>query len=510
MKKEMKKNLFMVAAVALMAMISCNKEEMNIGGEPQVPEVLQPSYYVEFTADLGAEETVTPTVQQSATRTTIDVANKKTLWVEGDAISVNGKKFVVKELIDGGRSATFVNAEELPANFDAPYTAKYPYKANGTIEIPTTQTAVQGGIDPAYVPAVAYSDDNSLSFKHAASIIKFQVAVACNQVVLSSDDALAGTLTVTLPEEFDGVPTFSAATKTVTVNGSFVTGQDYYLAVLPGKKNNFEVRIDGYLSKNAASVNIARSNVVNMKTLPEPLRKVYVKNDLNLSDLSLYAWDAQQNSLVGTWPGVKLSTTETINGNKYYVYDLKDVSASVTGIIVNGKATKSGSTKVLIQTSNITDNLKGNKYYRLSIRENYYKEVDPNDLSTFGFRIYVYIQKGDNHVDPYLHIWSTTGITDTNWNNQLKMTDSWVYPETGGKQFYYYEPPTTAYSSMNFIVTLNNGSKQTGDIKGALKNDYYVCAWADSKTSCGLYCNSTNNNSITATNIIKDNPEACK
>ena len=39
----MKKNLFMVAAVALMAMISCNKEEMNIGGEPQVPEVLQPS-----------------------------------------------------------------------------------------------------------------------------------------------------------------------------------------------------------------------------------------------------------------------------------------------------------------------------------------------------------------------------------------------------------------------------------------------------------------------------------
>ena len=106
MKKEMKKNLFMVAAVALMAMISCNKEEINNIGEPQepqTPEVVEPSYYVEFTADLGAEETVTPTVQQSATRTTIDVANKKTLWVEGDAISVNGKKFVVKELIDGNR-----------------------------------------------------------------------------------------------------------------------------------------------------------------------------------------------------------------------------------------------------------------------------------------------------------------------------------------------------------------------------------------------------------------------
>ena len=270
-KKEMKKNLFMVAAVALMAMISCNKEEINNIGEPQepqTPEVVEPSYYVEFTADLGAEETVTPTVQQSATRTTIDVANKKTLWVEGDAISVNGKKFVVKELIDGGLSARFVNEGELGTDFKAPYTAKYPYKANGTIEIPASQTAVKGSIDPAYVPALAYSDDNSLKFKHAASLLKFQVPAACEQVVLSADDALAGTLTETLPEEFDGEPTFTAATKSVTVKGSFVTGQDYYAAVLPGTKKNFVVRIDGYLSKNAASVNIARSNIVNMKTLP--------------------------------------------------------------------------------------------------------------------------------------------------------------------------------------------------------------------------------------------------
>ena len=292
MKNEMKKNLFMVAAVALMAMISCNKEDINNGGEPQepqTPEVVEPSYYVEFTADLGAEETVTPTVQQSATRTTIDMANKnkKTFWVKGDAISVNGKKFVVKELIDGGLSASFVNEGELGTDFKAPYTAKYPYEANGTIEIPESQTAVQGGIDPAYVPAVAYSDDNSLKFKHAASIIKFQVAVACNQVVLSSDDALAGTLDVTLPEKFDEVPTFSAATKTVTVNGPFVTDQDYYLAVLPGTKNNFVVRIDGYLSKNAASVTVNRSTIANMKTLPAP-----VASDWGLVGV-INEWDAE-------------------------------------------------------------------------------------------------------------------------------------------------------------------------------------------------------------------------
>ena len=67
MKKEMKKNLFMVAAVALMAMISCNKEEINNIGEPQepqTPEVVEPSYYVEFTADLGADDAVSTPAQQ--------------------------------------------------------------------------------------------------------------------------------------------------------------------------------------------------------------------------------------------------------------------------------------------------------------------------------------------------------------------------------------------------------------------------------------------------------------
>ena len=285
MKKEMKMNLFMVAAVALMALVSCNKEEINNVGEPQkplTPEVVEPSYYVEFTADLGAEETVTPTVQQTATRTTIDVANKKTLWVEGDAISVNGKKFVIKELIDGGLSARFVNEGELGTDFKAPYTAKYPYKANQTVEIPATQTAVEGGINPIYVPAVAYSDDNSLKFKHAASLLKFQVPAACKEVKLSSDDALAGTLTVTMPNTYDGTPTVSASGKEVTISGDFKTGKDYYVAVLPGTKNNFVVRIDGYLSRNAASVNIARSNIVNMKTLPAPVASGWcVKGSFN-------------------------------------------------------------------------------------------------------------------------------------------------------------------------------------------------------------------------------------
>lgn len=446
MKNEMKKNLFMVAAVALMAMISCNKEEMNIGGEPQVPEVLQPSYNVEFTADLGAEETVTPTVQQSATRTTIDVANKKTLWVEGDAISVNGKKFVVKELIDGGRSATFVNAEELPANFDAPYTAKYPYKANGTIEIPTTQTAVQGGIDPAYVPAVAYSDDNSLSFKHAASIIKFQVAVACNQVVLSSDDALAGTLTVTLPEEFDGVPTFSAATKTVTVNGSFVTGQDYYAAVLPGTKGNFKVSVFGKEVKSAPSVTINRSMIVNMGTIPAPTLKLYVEDDTDYSALYLYMFDAAGDN---TWPGTKITATETVNGVSYKVYTVPTdrIGKEYTYIFNNNKGAQVEENK----------KMKFNQDNYLRLTKKYSETVDASNKGK-NDPLTLYIRNDKNWTKLNYYMWIPNGATNAGWPG--KAADMSKKTQIDNKTYYYVEIGDHKYTR----IIINNGSAQTNDL----------------------------------------------
>ena len=229
----MKKNLFMVAAVALLALVSCNKEEINNGG---VEQPKQPSVIVEFTASLGDQ----------ALKTTL--SGGKTLWLETDEISINGEVFKVNKLIDGGASASFVNKNELPAGFGAPYTALYP--ANVT-EVPATQNAYAGKFDPTAVLETATSDDTNLSFKNVTSLLKFQVPAACSSVTLTSDDVLAGT-----------------NSKEVTISGNMVAGTDYYVAVLPGTKNNFVVRIDGYLSKNAASVNIERSTIANMKTLP--------------------------------------------------------------------------------------------------------------------------------------------------------------------------------------------------------------------------------------------------
>lgn len=227
----------MVAAVALMALVSCNKEEINNNVVEQPQE--EPTVIVEFEAGFDVE-----------TKTALDADGKKTVWKSDDSISINGQEFKVSEIKEDGK-AIFVNVNNLPSDFAAPFTAIYPYGSDGSV--PAEQDAVAGNFDPKAVIEKATSDNYSLSFKNETSLLKFQVEAACDAVTLSSDDDLA------------------TGSKTVTINGDFKTGETYYVAVLPGTKKNFVVRIDGYLSRNAASVTINRSTIANMKTLPEPV-----------------------------------------------------------------------------------------------------------------------------------------------------------------------------------------------------------------------------------------------
>ena len=195
----MKKNLFMVAAVALMAMVSCNKEEVNNGGAVSQ----EPSVVVEFTAGFDVE-----------TKTALDSEGKKTVWNDDDRISINGQEFKVSEIKEDGK-AIFVNVADLPSDFAAPFTAIYPYGSDG--KVPAEQEAYAGNFDPKAVIERATSDNHTLSFKNETSLLKFQVPVACDKVTISSDNALAG-----------------SDETTVTVNGEMTAGKDYYVAVVPG------------------------------------------------------------------------------------------------------------------------------------------------------------------------------------------------------------------------------------------------------------------------------------
>ena len=307
----MKKNLFMVAAVALMVLTACNKEEVA-GGNP---------------ADNQTPATVEFSASFADTKTTLNNEGKKTLWVETDRIDINGQEFKIKELVDGGLSAIFENVNELPVGFAAPFTAKYPY---GVAAVPATQTAKAGTFDPAAVLETATSNDHNLSFTNVTSLLKFQVPAACQTVTISSDDALAG-----------------SSAKTVTVTGPFVAGETYYAAVLPGTKANFVVRIDDRDSKSAASVSIDKSCIADMGLLPMKVR-IFVKvypyyhnwDNWKVTP-KIYYWGDYSSA---DWPGNELIAGPGSNKEDfYYEFELsttKTLNFVINNALCNGKEEK--------------------------------------------------------------------------------------------------------------------------------------------------------------------------
>ena len=249
-KKEMKKNLFMVAAVAI-AMVSCNKEDINTPALPQEGEVSD----IVFVAE---------SVQ---TKTAIGEAdadgNRAVTWETGDAISINGVEFATQDKGSRAEFTTTVAFDEAEV-----YEAVYPSTAGKSFSAVTISDKQNGTFADASI-AVAQSENQSLSFKNVAAMLKFQVPASAKEVTIESTSNLAGTFAVTFDEEGNPViGDVSNGSKKITLTADFVTGSDYYVAILPGD-HQFTVKIDEFVSKKASKpTTIARQKMMNMKTLP--------------------------------------------------------------------------------------------------------------------------------------------------------------------------------------------------------------------------------------------------
>ena len=251
-KKEMKKNLFMVAAVAL-AMVSCNKEEITNNEIQEAP-----------VSDIVFE------AETPMTKTTIGEADadgvRLVSWVVGDQITINGSTFKATELKDN--KAIFVT-ENLDFTTAESYDAIYPASAGKSFDAVTIAAEQDGTFANASI-SVAQSETQSLSFKNLASMLKFQVPVACSSVTIESTAPLAGTVSVSFDEEGNPVlGEVSNSSNVITIKKSLVTRTDYYVAVLPGE-HKFTVKIAGLTSKASTKTStVERAKLLNMKTLPD-------------------------------------------------------------------------------------------------------------------------------------------------------------------------------------------------------------------------------------------------
>ena len=166
---------YMVAAVATVAAISCTQELDN-------QRVTDTSVFTAF-AD-GAD---TKTVKNG----------KQSLWSEGDQIWVlNGQKgddndYSWKKSYTTSSDATneaVFNEDQDYEMTGNPFFAVYPASAADKatwagqgnevkhVELKKVQTATPDSFDPEAHIAVAQTTDNTLSFKNAVSLLKFQVA----------------------------------------------------------------------------------------------------------------------------------------------------------------------------------------------------------------------------------------------------------------------------------------------------------------------------------------------
>lgn len=300
----------MVAAVAIFAAASCNKE-LPQGNELPVGET------VVYTASVDGADT----------KAVLNEVTKKSEWVAGDAITVHdgttGWTFTAKE---AGPNVDFSNSEGFGTY--RPVIAVYPagtYTANVAAKttkayIPTWQQAQAGTYHNVAALAVAYSESNSFAFKNAHALLKFTVnADNVTHVVFhgNKEEAITGNVYVTLGE--DGVKSVEClATEFATGEGEnkvvetkkgtwvecyayhgddnkyFIKGKTYYIAVAP---QVFENGVTVKIRINEGEEIVAKTTNKKVETKINTILNLgEIKYDPNIVDASAYG-------LVGSFQG---------------------------------------------------------------------------------------------------------------------------------------------------------------------------------------------------------------
>lgn len=258
-----------MAMTAALSVVGCAKElEESVQTSGNAPE--EESGYIVLGAYLPDSED-----PAGDTKTTISKNEGKSsysvFWVEGDAISVNGKTSTAINIDKANRkNASFT----LPASVKAPYCAVYPAGAyiGGTytagtdtldIKVPSEQKYVKDGIDPNSAIMLAYSKDGkTLGFSHAMAYLKLAVNTDVKSVRINgnNNDAVSGTYKYSVSDkgDVDFMAQMNSLNKATTPNTSIVysAGDDSFV---PAGESMF-IAIPAVLYQNGFTLTIVNKD----------------------------------------------------------------------------------------------------------------------------------------------------------------------------------------------------------------------------------------------------------
>ena len=325
----------MVAAVALFAAASCNKE---------LPQENLPA--------VGETVVYTASTDGADTKAVLNETTKKSEWVARDAITVHdGEKGWTFTAAEAGANVDFSNSEGFGEY--RPVLAVYPAGtytvdvAEKTVNanIPTYQPARKGTYNEDAALAVAYSENDQFAFKNAHSLIKFTIkssSIKAIEFYGNNNEAITGNMLVSLNEdntvksvvgqdtvfeegkenEWTGKGTWVKIYSEDETNGwCFENGATYYAAVAPV---NFTKGVAiNYILADDTKVEAVKKTDNPVNLTPSKI--------LNIGDLEYVAPGAESSgwSLPGGHNNWSTVDTFLYEDGDYYV--AKNVSSLNTG-----------------------------------------------------------------------------------------------------------------------------------------------------------------------------------
>lgn len=285
---------FMVAAVALFAAASCNKELP----QENLPAVGETVVYTASTDGADTKAVLDGTVSKWCGEELItlhDGTNAFTFYADAGDTPVSKVDFTYNK---GEGQPEFTATEVMAVYPSGDYTANLDKKIVSNVVVPNNQTLEDNTYPATAAVAVAYSTTTELSFKNATTLLKFKVAgddVTYGCIAAEGD--ISGTFGLAYN---DGEPELNATEANQWVdfskNNEFLSKEaTYYIAVAPAALNKITMYLNGAEVKSKTfeePYQLKRNVILDLGTItytaPETASTVYLKPGVWSADGAWY------------------------------------------------------------------------------------------------------------------------------------------------------------------------------------------------------------------------------
>ena len=208
---------------------------------------------------------------------TILTGNNAVQWNGFEYISImNGTQNCKFSNIIGKQGANAVFTGEILTTTGTDIYALYPYDSKASLSgnritttLKATQTATENSfmVYGANISVAKATAENTLAFKNVCGLIKFTVDKAVNSITLTSENAIAGDMTISMADDASNITTTMATEggKSITLSGTLAANTAYYMVVPAITYTNPKITLDENTTVDISGLtSISRGQIISV------------------------------------------------------------------------------------------------------------------------------------------------------------------------------------------------------------------------------------------------------